>query len=155
MTSLAPSLTLDQARPAGAIDVRGPRFAAAITSLVLATILLAPTGLAVALLVWQGAAFALGAARGVAHTPYSWVFRTFIRPRLSAPTEWEDPAPPRFAQAVGLAFVLGALVAYAWGATTFALILVGFALAAAVLNAVFAFCLGCEMYLLGKRFFSS
>ena len=32
-----------------------------------------------------------------------------------------------------------------------ALVAVGFALAAALLNAAFGFCLGCEMYLLGKR----
>ena len=31
------------------------------------------------------------------------------------------------------------------------LVAVGFALAAAVLNAVFRFCLGCELYLLLKR----
>ena len=30
----------------------------------------------------------------------------------------------------------------------------GFALAAALLNAVFGFCLGCELYLIGARVFS-
>ena len=33
-------------------------------------------------------------------------------------------------------------------------IAVGFALVAALLNAIFDFCLGCEVYLLGKRLFN-
>ena len=40
------------------------------------------------------------------------------------------------------------------GATTVAYVAVGFCLAASFLNAAFDFCLGCEMYLLGKRTFS-
>ena len=63
----------------------------------------------------------------------------------------EDAAPPRFAQAVGLAFLVVALVASLLGVTVVATVAVAFALAAAFLNAAFDFCLGCEMYLLGKR----
>jgi hypothetical protein len=44
-----------------------------------------------------------------------------------------------------------ALVSIALGATVVAAIAIGFALAAAFLNAAFNFCLGCEMYLLGAR----
>jgi hypothetical protein len=63
----------------------------------------------------------------------------------------EDAAPPRFAQAVGLIFMIVALISIALGATVVAAIAIGFALAAAFLNAAFNFCLGCEMYLLGAR----
>ena len=84
-------------------------------------------------------------------TPHAWLFRTLVRPRLAPPTELEDPAPPRFAQAVGLAFALVGLVALLAGATVLGQVAVGFALAAALLNAVFAFCLGCEVYLLAAR----
>ena len=63
-----------------------------------------------------------------------------------------DPAPPRFAQAVGLGFTLVALVAYLAGATVAGQVATGFAVVAATLNAVFGLCLGCELYLLGKRF---
>lgn len=134
------------------IDPRGPQFTAAVTAVVLAVVLLtAPGTLGLVLLAGQAALFALGAARGVQHTPHAWVFRTFVRPRLSAPSALEDPAPPRFAQAVGLAFAVAALLGYLAGSETAGAVAVGFALAAALLNAVFRFCLGCELYLLFRR----
>jgi hypothetical protein len=74
-----------------------------------------------------------------------------VRPRLSAPNDLEDPAPPRFAQAVGLAFVAVGLLGYLSGVDLVGAIAVGLALAAALLNAVFGFCLGCEIYLQAKR----
>ena len=140
------------AAPGGRVDPRGQQFAAAITTVVLAVVLLlAPHPLGVALLGLQTLVFAAGAGLGVQSTPYAWVFRTLVRPRLGAPAELEDPEPPRFAQAVGLAFAVVALVAFVAGATTVGLVATGFALAAALLNAVFGFCLGCELYLLIKR----
>jgi hypothetical protein len=134
------------------IDPRGARVAAALTSLVLAVVLLtAPGPLALILLAAQTAVFAIGALSGVQHTPYSLLFRTLLRPRLGPPAELEDAAPPRFAQGVGLGFATVGLVALAAGATTVGLVAVGFALAAALLNAATGFCLGCELYLLTKR----
>lgn len=147
-TSTQPTAT----RVAAGIDPRGPQFAAALTSLVLVAVLLtAPGPLGVALLAAQAAVFAAGATRGVQHTPYSWLFRTLVRPRLGAPAELEDPAPPRFAQTVGLGFAAVGLVGFLAGADVVGLVAVGFALVAALLNAVFRFCLGCEMYLLIQR----
>ena len=146
------STTTAAVRVQAGIDPRGPQFAAAATSLVLvATLLLAPNPLGIALLAAQAAVFALGATRGVQRTPYSWLFRTLVRPRLGAPTELEDPAPPRFAQAVGLGFATVGLLGFLAGADLLGLVAVGFALVAALLNAVFRFCLGCEMYLLIRR----
>lgn len=138
-------------RPADGIDPRGPQLAAAITAVVLVAVLLLPSPYDVALLAVQAALFAVGAVRGVQATPHAWLFRTLVRPRLAAPTEWEAPEPPRFAQAVGLAFALVGLVALLAGATVVGQVAVGFALVAALLNAVFAFCLGCEVYLLVRR----
>lgn len=140
------------AHPEGQIDPRGPQFGAVITTAVLAVVLAtAPSTLAVVLLAAQAVLFASGALLGVARTPYAWLFRTFVRPRLGAPREWEDAAPPRFAQAVGLVFAVVGLVGLVTGATVVGLVAVGFALAAALLNAAFGFCLGCEMYLLVRR----
>ena len=134
------------------IDPRGPRFTAAVTLVVLAPALLtAPSPVGIGLLVVQLAFFALGATRGVQHTPTAYVFRRLVRPRLSAPAHLEDPEPPRFAQAVGLVFSVVALAGYLAGAPAVGAVAIGFALAAALLNAVFGFCLGCEMYLLLRR----
>ena len=140
------------ARTSIGIDPRGPQFSAAVTAAVLVIVLVtSPSGFAVALLAVQTAFFALGALRGVQHTPVAWLFRTLVRPRLSPPADLEDPAPPRFAQTVGLAFGVVGLAGFLTGLETVGLVAVGFALVAALLNAVFRFCLGCEMYLLLKR----
>lgn len=134
------------------VDPRGPRFGAAITSTVLAIVLLTtPSTLAMTLLSVQTLVFALGAFAGLQFHPYGWIFRKFVRPRIGAPAEMEDSAPLRFAQLVGFLFAVTGLVSLLTGATNVALIAIGFALAAAFLNAAFNICLGCEMYLLGKR----
>ncbi|MEU8946389.1 DUF4395 domain-containing protein [Streptomyces sp. NPDC048489] len=130
------------------IDVRGPRFGAAVTAVVLAAVLV--TG-SVWLLAWQTLAFALGAAGGVTRSPYGVLFRAVVRPRLGPPTEFEPPEPPRFAQAVGLGFAAVGLIGHAMGADWLGLAATGCALAAAFLNAAFGYCLGCEMYLLVRR----
>ena len=133
--------------PAG-IDPRGPRFAAGVTAVVLALALL--TG-SLWLLALQVAVFAAGAARGVAASPYGLLYRRLVRPRLSAPTELEDPRPPRFAQAVGL-LVTGIGLAIALAGLPWAVeVSAGLALVAAFLNAAFGLCLGCELYLWRAR----
>ena len=150
---------MSEKTPLPGIDPRGPRFGAVITTVVLAAsfILLwasqgsAPYVVAEVLLAWQTLAFALGAFAGLSAQPYSWIYRGVVRPRLSPPSELEDPAPPRFAQLVGFVFAIVALIAALFGATVVALIATGFALIAAFLNAAFALCLGCEMYLIGRR----
>lgn len=136
---------------AGGIDPRGPRFTASVTAVLLAVALVVPETAATVLIAVQAAFFALGAMLGVQRTPTGLVFRSLIRPRLTPPADLEDAAPPRFAQGVGLAFAVVALAGYLTGAVLVAQVAVGFALAAALLNAVFAYCLGCEIYLFGAR----
>lgn len=129
------------------IDPRGPRFGAAVTTLVLAVVLLTGSGL---LLAVQAVVFALGAI-SISRQPYGVLYRRVVRPRLGPPAELEDAAPPQFAQAVGLAFAVLGSVGYLAGVPTLGAIATGFALAAAFLNAAFGFCLGCEIYLLLPR----
>ncbi|NDL58412.1 DUF4395 domain-containing protein [Phytoactinopolyspora mesophila] len=134
------------------IDPRGPRFAAAITTVVLALVLITGNPW---LLGFQALVFALGAVGGPAASPYSFVYARLVRPRLGPPADLEDPAPPRFAQAVGLGFAIVGLIGLLAGATVLAYIAVGAALAAAFLNAAFGFCLGCEVYLAYRRILST
>ena len=123
------------------IDPRGPRTAAAVTTVVLAVVLLTGSW---PLLALQAVVFALGARD---RSPYAVVFRRVVRPRLGPPAELEDPAPVRFAQLVGLAFAVVGVVGGALGLEPLFYVATGFALAAAFLNAAFGFCLGCVMYL--------
>lgn len=134
------------------VDPRGPRFGAAVTTVVLAlALVLMGTAAGTVLVAWQTLVFGLGALVGLHAQPYGVLFRRVVRPRLAPPAEMEDAAPPRFAQAVGLLFMVVALIALLAGSTIVATVAVAFALAAAFLNAAFNFCLGCEMYLLGAR----
>lgn len=133
------------------IDPRGPRFGAAITSIVLALALVLPSPWSTGLATLQWLAFAAGALLGVKYQPYGMLYRATLAPRLGPPAELEDPRPPRFAQAVGLVFVTVALFGAALGAAWVFQIAVGLALLAALLNAVFDVCLGCEMYVRLQR----
>jgi hypothetical protein len=137
------------------IDPRGPRFGAVITTVVLAIILLTiPSTIAIVLLAIQTVVFGLGAFVGLHAQPYGIIYRKFVLARIGKPTELESVEPPQFAQLVGFLFAAVGLIALLAGADLVATIAVGFALAAAFLNAAFNFCLGCEMYLIGKRIFS-
>jgi hypothetical protein len=151
MTTTAPAHNQTSIQAPTGIDPRGPQLTAGITAVVLVVVLLLPSPWAAVLTGVQAVLFATGAVRGVQHTPHAWLFRTLVRPRLAPPGELEDPAPPRFAQGVGLGFALVALVGFATGLTLLGQVAIGFALVAALLNAVFRLCLGCELYLLIKR----
>jgi hypothetical protein len=131
------------------IDARGPRFGAAITAVVLAVVLVTGSGW---LLFAQTLVFAVGALAGLHYAPYGLLYRYLVRPRLGPPPRTEAEAPSRFAQGVGLVIAgLGALC-FAVGAPLAGLVFAALALVAAFLNAVFDYCLGCQMYLILKRF---
>ena len=136
------------------VDPRGLRFAAALTSVVVAAALVTvepAREVAIVLTAVQAVVFAIAAFLGVRHSPYGRIFGRLVRPRLAPPAELEDARPPRFAQAVGLVFASVALVALALDLPVLALVALAFALVAALLNAVVGLCLGCEMYLLVRR----
>jgi Domain of unknown function (DUF4395) len=126
------------------VDPRGPRFAAWVTSLVLAVVLLTGSAWLAAA---QAAVFALGAFAGLRFSPYAALYRLLIAPRLAKPTELEAAAPVRFAQGVGFVFAVLAAVGYATGLTVLGVVATALALGAALLNAAFGVCIGCEIYL--------
>ena len=130
------------------IDARGPRFSAGITTIVLATALVTHSAILISI---QLVIFAIGAILSPAKTPYAFVFKKFVKPRLTGDVPTEDIRPPQFAQSVGLIFTVAALLGSFFGISALFTVAVGFALAAAFLNAAFNFCLGCELYLLIAR----
>ena len=140
--------TLEKNETEVVIDARGPRFSAAITVLVLATALATQS---LPLIAFQLAVFLIGATKGPQFTPYAFLFKNLIKPRLKGEFVPEDVRPPQFAQAVGFIFTVIAVAGLITDATIVFIIATGFALAAAFLNAAFNYCLGCEFYLILLR----
>ena len=137
------------------IDPRGPRFGAAITGVLLLVVIgLGLSGVTLAATILFGAitaVFAWGAFAGIQRHPYGLLFTKLVRPRLAAPTELEDPAPPTFAQGVGFAITLvGLVLSFVVGPLAI-VVAASLAFIAAFLNSVFAYCLGCQIYLVLVR----
>ena len=149
------SISTNTSAPPDQVDVRGPRFAAWITTAVLIAALLvsavSPTAAAV-ILGAQAVVFAIGARRGPRQHPYGLIFRSLVATRLGPVTEKEPVAPLKFAQLVGFVFAAVGVVGFAAGIPLLGLIATGFALVAALLNAAFGICLGCQTYPLVARF---
>ena len=136
------------------VDVRGPRFAAWITTAVLVAILLVSgvsTLAAAVILGLQAIVFAIGAVAGPRRHPYGLVFAKLVAPHLTPVREREPVAPLKFAQLVGLIFAAVGFGGFALGAPLVGVIATGFALVAAFLNAAFGICLGCQLYPLVVR----
>ena len=130
------------------IDARGPRYTAALTTIVLSAALITESNLIIG---FQFAVFLSAVLFGLRRSIYGFLYRNLIQPRLSGPVPSEYESAPRFAQLIGALFAFTALIGGLTGNTAVFLIATGFALAAAFLNAAFGFCLGCQMYLLILR----
>ena len=158
---------MSDARTPKGIDPRGPRFAASITTVLLAVAtLLALTGTSTAkatttiaeraadpgfILLLVIALLFLWGVLSPRTQPWSVLYRRVIQPRLSPPTDLEDPRPPLFAQGVGLFVTTVGLVLHLAGVPWALPIAAALAFVAAFLNAVFGLCLGCQLYLLLQR----
>jgi hypothetical protein len=139
---------------AAQVDVRGPRFAAWVTTavLVIALVVSAVSSIGAALILGaQAVVFAIGAARGPRQHPYGVVFATFVAPRLGRVADTEPVPPLKFAQLVGFVFAFIGVIGFAAGVPLLGLLATGFALVAAFLNAAFGICLGCQLYPLVVR----
>jgi hypothetical protein len=137
------------------VDVRGPRFAAWVTTAVIVATLVASafsSYAAAIVLGLQAVVFAIGAVGGPRKHPYGRLFAKFVAPRLGPVTEKEPVAPLKFAQLVGFLFAVVGTIGFATGLATLGLIAGAFALIAAFLNAAFGICLGCQLYPLVARF---
>jgi Domain of unknown function (DUF4395) len=136
------------------VDVRGPRFAAWVTTVVLVITLLVSgvNSLAAAVILGlQAVVFAIGAAGGPRRHPYGLLFVQLVAPRL-APVREREPVPPlKFAQLVGLIFAIAGAAGFVAGAPLLGVIATAGALVAAFLNAAFGICLGCQLYPLVAR----
>ena len=126
------------------IDARGPRYSAALTTIVLSAALITESNLIIG---FQFAVFLSAVLFGLRRSIYGLLYRNLIQPRLSGPVPSEYESAPRFAQLIGALFALTALIGGLAGNSALFLIATGFALSAAFLNAAFGFCLGFQIYL--------
>jgi len=136
------------------VDVRGPRFAAWVTTGVLILTLVVSAvspAAAAAILAIQAVIFAIGAVAGPRQHPYGRIFASVVAPRLGPVQDREPAAPLKFAQLVGLIFAVLGTAGFAAGAVLVGVIATAAALAAAFLNAAFGICLGCQLYPLVAR----
>ena len=138
----------NSAKVSTVIDARGPRFGAAITTVVFAAALATHNAW---FIVAQAVVFAIGAFKGPQFTPYAYIYKFAVKPFLKGEAPKEDVRPPQFAQSVGLLFALVAIAGALFGIEALVIGAVAMALGAAFLNAAFNFCLGCEIYLLLLR----
>ena len=105
------------------VDVRGPRFAAWVTTAVIVATLdrvrrSAPCAAAVILGV-QAVVFAIGAVGGPAQAPLRPDLRRRSSHPVSAPVTEREPVPPlKFAQLVGFVFAVVGAVGFAHGPAT-------------------------------------
>jgi Domain of unknown function (DUF4395) len=132
------------------VDPRQPRLGQAITGLILIVGFVLDLRVVLPVL-----AVVLGAASllGPRFNPYAYLFRALLGAGFfGPPLELEESAPPRFANAVGFVVLSAATVAaytqdsewVAWG--------LGLLVAAlALLAAITGLCLGCELYVVGRR----
>ncbi|MCW2560887.1 MAG: hypothetical protein JWP55_4851 [Mycobacterium sp.] len=137
------------------VDVRGPRFTAWVTTVVIVATLIASAFSNVAaavILGLQAVVFAIGAVGGPRQHPYGRIFATLVAPRLGPVTDREPVPPLKFAQLVGFLFAVVGAAGFAFGLPAVGLTATAFALVAAFLNAAFGICLGCQLYPLVARF---
>jgi Domain of unknown function (DUF4395) len=137
------------------VDVRGPRFTAWVTTVVIVATLITSAvsnAAAAVILGLQAVVFAIGAVGGPRQHPYGRLFGTVVVPRLSPVTDREPVPPLKFAQFVGLLFAVVGAAGFALGLPALGLVATAFALVAAFLNAAFGICLGCQLYPLVTRF---
>ena len=130
------------------IDPRGPRFNQAVLTVALLGAFLLDAEVVVPVF---AVVLFLGAAFGPRYGPFLRLYAEVIKPRLAPPTDLEDPRPPRFAAAVGVAFLGAATLAFVAGASGLGWALALIVAALAGLSAITGICVGCEIYLFLAR----
>jgi hypothetical protein len=102
-------------------------------------------------MIFAVAMFTLGSTLGPAKHPYSYLYKFTLRKFLKAPTFLEPAKPVHFAQVIGLVVTGTGLVLHLLSVPNALPIAAAAAFLAAFVNAVFAYCIGCQMYLGLKR----
>jgi Domain of unknown function (DUF4395) len=145
----------DPYRDTTVIDARVPRTNQAVVGLVTLVATTSGPWWLLALLALQ---LAVGLTFGRRYCLPCLLYFVLLQPLLGE-GPLEDSRPPRFANMVGLAFLTGASVLYAFGLTGAGAVFGGIVASLALLAAATGFCAGCTAYklgyiLTGRRFVS-
>ncbi len=96
--------------------------------------------------------FVARVASGPRFSPLGLLVTKVVTPRLGVDAKLVPGPPKRFAQGIGAALSVSALVSWAaFGNTTVALVLTAAIGVAATLESVFAYCIGCKVFALLMR----
>jgi hypothetical protein len=139
--------TADPYRDLSVVDARAPRFNQAAVALTTALSLLTGQWWIAAVM---GVQLAAGLVFGRRYCLPCVFYFEVVQPRFGeGPVE--DARPPRFANVLGAAFLLGASAAHAFGLHAAGWTLVAAVAALATLAVTTGFCMGCSMYRLLSR----
>lgn len=134
--------TADPYRDVDVVDARAPRFNQAAVALTTALSLLTGEWWIASLM---GAQLAIGLVFGRRYCLPCVAYFEIVQPRIGeGPVE--DARPPRFANVLGAAFLLGATGAHLAGWQVLGWTLIAMVAALATLAVVTGFCMGCSMY---------
>ncbi len=138
------------------LDPRGPRFGAGISSILMLLVIYLSLDsdseqIALAVMGFAVVMFTFGSVLGPAKHPYSFLYKYTLRKFLKAPAYLEPATPVHFAQIIGLVITGLGLTLSLFGVPYALPIAAAAAFMAAFVNAVFAYCIGCQMYLGLKR----
>lgn len=139
--------TADPYRDLDVVDERAPRFNQGAVAL-LSIVALASGAWWVATL--MGLQLAIGLLFGRRYCLPCVFYFEVVQPRIGE-GPIEDARPPRFANILGAAFLLGATALHLLGLHTAGWVLIGMVAALATLAVVTGFCMGCTMYRLISR----
>ena len=96
--------------------------------------------------------FVARVASGPRFSPLGLLVKKVVTPRLAVEAKLVPGPPKRFAQGIGAALSVSALISWAaFGNTTVALVAVAAIGIAATLESVFAYCIGCKVFALLMR----
>ncbi len=144
---MAKSRAADPWRDTDVIDARAPRFNQAVVGIVALLGVLLGWPLLWALM---GAQLLIGLTAGRRFCLTCLAYFELIQPRFGE-GELEDSRPPRLANAIGFAFLVGAALAWWLGSPAAGMALAATVAVLALLAAASGFCAGCELYRLSAR----
>jgi hypothetical protein len=135
------------------VDKNGMRAGAGLSAVLLLIAFVGHDGAWRLMSPFMGLVLGMGSVLGLRYSPlgatYRFAKKTF---KLKVPVELEEEPPPRFAQTLGFVVLSLASIAFALSWNSFGWVLTLLVAALQGLLAATGLCVGCEIYMYGRRF---